>query len=164
VTVVAVISDTHMPRGARVLPAECLRRLAAADLVLHGGDVVTAGVLAELRTVGPPVEAVYGNMDDAELQATLPQERVVEVDGVRIGMVHIPGPRLGRSDRLRARFPRCDAVVYGHTHVPEVVRSGGTWILNPGSPTERRTSPVRSMLLLRIGHGELLDPELVPLG
>jgi putative phosphoesterase len=89
-------------------------------------------------------------MDEAELLARLPERRVVEVGGVRIGLVHAPGPRTGRGERLAAAFPRCDAVVYGHTHVPEVARVGRTWVLNPGSPTERRSAPAHSMLVLEI--------------
>jgi uncharacterized protein len=101
-------------------------------------------------------------MDEPALRETLPRERVVEVAGKKIGMVHIPGPRAGRDARLTAGFPECDAVVYGHTHVPEVERLDEVWILNPGSPTERRAAPVHSMLLLTI-RGSRLTPELVTL-
>lgn len=117
-------------------------------------------MLAELRALGPPVEAVWGNADEPELRASLPEELVVEVGDVRIGLVHVPGPRIGRDARLRARFPGCDAIVYGHTHQPQVERVDGVWILNPGSPTERRRSPARSLLLLEI-HEKTLRPELV---
>jgi uncharacterized protein len=150
-----------MPRGSRQLPQECLRRLESAELILHGGDVVAASVLEELRRLGP-VEAVAGNMDEPALLAELPERRVVEVAGVRIGMVHVPGPRLGRGERLAAAFPDCDAVVYAHTHVPEVSRVGAVWILNPGSPTERRGAPVHSLLMLEVDSGEI-RPELVTL-
>jgi putative phosphoesterase len=160
-TLVAVISDTHMPRGGRVLPRACVDRLKAADLVLHAGDVVDADVLGELERLAPVV-AVHGNMDRPDLVAALPRERVVEVDEIRIGMVHIAGPRLGREDRLVAKFPGCAAVVYGHTHVPQVELHDGVWILNPGSPTERRRAPERTMLELRV-EGDRLVPELVPL-
>jgi putative phosphoesterase len=101
-------------------------------------------------------------MDDASLRESLPRELVVEVGGARIGMVHVPGPRIGREERLSARFPGCDAVVYGHTHVPQVERHGHVWILNPGSPTERRSAPVHSMLELEIEAGEI-RPHLVTL-
>ncbi|HEV8250649.1 MAG TPA: metallophosphoesterase family protein [Gaiellaceae bacterium] len=161
-TLVAVIADTHLPRGARRLPAGCVERLRGAHLVLHAGDFVSAAFVAELESLGPPVAGVYGNMDEPALKETLPRERVVEVGGARIGMVHVPGPRAGREGRLAARFPGCDAVVYGHTHVPKVERAGAVWILNPGSPTERRTSPGHSMLLLRVDAG-VIQPELVPL-
>ena len=159
---VAVIADTHLPRGARRLPEACLARLRRADLILHGGDVVAASALEELRALGPPVEAVLGNMDDAELQRTLPVERVVEAGETRIGMLHVPGPAAGREARLAARFPDCHAVVYGHTHIPQVERFQHLWILNPGSPTERRRAPTHTMLVLRI-RGARIVPELVTL-
>jgi hypothetical protein len=162
VPTVAVIADTHMPRGTRRLPDACVERLRGADLVLHAGDVVTLRVLEQLRALGPPLEAVAGNMDEPALQAQLPKERVVEVDGARIGMVHVPGPRAGREARLAARFPDCHAVVYGHTHMPHVERFRHLWILNPGSPTERRSSPGHSMIVLRV-DGEEIEPALVPL-
>jgi putative phosphoesterase len=153
---IAVISDTHMPRGARVLPDGCLARLRAADLILHAGDLTGASFLDELRGIGPPVGAVFGNMDDALVQADLPERRVVEAGGARIGMVHIPGARVGRAERLAGWFPGCGAVVYGHTHVPEVARHGEAWILNPGSPTERRSAPARSMLELSVDGGDIV--------
>jgi putative phosphoesterase len=159
---VAVISDTHLPRGTRALPDECVRLLGGADLVLHGGDFVSAQFLEELQKLGPPVEGVCGNMDEPALKAALPQQRVVEVDGLRIGMVHDPGPRAGREARLAARFADCEAVVYGHTHVPQMERFQHLWVLNPGSPTERRSAPVHSMLVLRLRAGRI-TPELVTL-
>ena len=139
-----------------------MRLLRGADLILHGGDFVSAAFLDELRALGPPVEGVYGNMDEAAVRESLPRERVVDVAGRRIGMVHIPGPRAGREARLAARFPDCDAVVYGHTHVPQVERFQHLWVLNPGSPTERRAAPTHSMLLLTI-KGPRITPELVTL-
>ena len=159
---VAVIADTHLPRGSRRLPDECLRRLAAADAILHAGDLVAASVLEELRGFGVPVHAVHGNADEPALRRTLPKELVVELGGARLGMTHIPGPRVGREARLVTRFPGCDAVVYGHTHVAQTELVGGVWILNPGSPTEKRRSPGRSMLVLEIARGEI-RPEPVPL-
>ena len=160
---VAVIADTHLPRGSRRLPDPCVERLRTADLILHAGDVVAVSFLDELCALGPPVEAVFGNMDEPALKATLPKEHVVEAEGARIGMVHIGGPAVGREERLAARFRGCAAVVYGHSHIPQVERVGGFWILNPGSPTERRRAPNRSMLELRIVRGEI-EPTLVDLG
>jgi hypothetical protein len=149
-----------MPRGSRRLPDECLRMLAASDLILHAGDIVAASVLEELRALAP-VHAVHGNTDEPALKAALPETRVVEIAAARIGMVHEPGPAAGRAARLAARFPGCDAVVYGHTHLPEVTRHRSIWILNPGSPTERRRAPARTMILLDAEEGgirhELVD-------
>lgn len=150
-----------MPRGTRRLPAECLRRLDAAELILHAGDFVAAALLEELGRLAP-VEAVVGNMDEPALMELLPERRIVGVAGARIGMVHVPGSAAGRAARLAAAFPGCDAVVYGHTHVPEVSRVGDVWVLNPGSPTERRGAPAHSMLVLDVEAGEI-RPELVTL-
>jgi putative phosphoesterase len=139
-----------------------VRLISASDLVLHGGDFVTAEFLQELRALGPPVEGVCGNMDEQALKRTLPRQRVVEVADVQIGMVHDAGPKLRREARLAARFSDCEAVVYGHTHVPQVERFQHLWILNPGSPTERRSAPAHSMLVLTIRNGRI-TPELVTL-
>ena len=160
-TRVAVIADTHLPRGSRVLSSECLDELARADLILHAGDVTAAPVLELLREFAP-VQAVHGNMDDPELRAALPEQLVVEVDGSRIGMLHIPGPAAGRAERLVERFHGCDAVVYGHTHVPQLEQHRGVWILNPGSPTERRRAPQHSLIVLEVAETRL-NARLVPI-
>ena len=157
---VAVISDTHLPRGGRRLPDACVERLRSADLILHAGDVVTEDVLEKLEGFGPPVHAVHGNMDELALCERLPEARVDEVSGVRIGMTHDAGPRSGREERLVRRFPGCAAVVYGHTHEPQVARVEEVWILNPGSPTERRRAPYHTMLLLDVRDGRI-EPDLV---
>ena len=115
---------------------------------------MAASVFGELALFAR-VEAVRGNMDDLALKAALPEERVVEVECIRIGMVHIPGPRAGKEERLAGRFRGCDAVVYGHTHVPEVSRHENLWLLNPGSPTERRRAPSRAMLVLDVNAGRI---------
>jgi uncharacterized protein len=136
--------------------------LRGADLILHGGDFSSLAFLQELRAIGPPVHAVHGNADEPALREALPQQLVVEVEDVKIGIVHIPGPAAGREERLVRRFPGCGAVVFGHTHLPVAEQHAGVWILNPGSPTERRRGPFRSFLRLRVSGGEFA-PELVKL-
>jgi putative phosphoesterase len=161
---IAVISDTHLPRGARRLPEACVERIAAADLLLHAGDFSTLDVLRELEAIGPPVVGVHGNVDTADLRRLLPAERVVEADAARIGMLHDAGPRYGRLARLRDSFgERADIVVFGHSHMPLHERSDdGFQILNPGSPTERRRAPAHTMGLIRVAGG-LASCELIQL-
>ena len=161
-SLVAVIANTHLPRGSRRLPPACVERLRSADLILHAGDLVSLAFLEELRGLGPPVEAVHGNVDEPAVREALPSELRVEVGGVTIGLVHVPGQSLGRHERLVQRFPGCGAVVYGHTHVPECERRGRVWMLNPGSPTERRRAPTHTMLMLEIA-GHSIRPELIRL-
>jgi putative phosphoesterase len=154
---IAIISDTHMPRGARRLPDACVERIAAADLLLHAGDFMTLAVFRELEAIGPPVVGVHGNVDSAELRRLLPAERVVEAAGARIAMTHDAGVRPGRLERMRRRFDgRADAVVFGHSHLPLHERArDGFQIFNPGSPTERRRAPTHTMGLARLEDGQV---------
>jgi uncharacterized protein len=162
---VAVISDTHLPRGNRALPAACVERLRGADLILHAGDLVTADVVADLRALGPPVQAVHGNVDDEQVRRLLPSARMVDAGGARIAMTHDAGPAGGRLQRLRARFADADAVVFGHSHIPLHERDdSGFQIFNPGSPTDRRRHPVHTMGLERVGDDGDLSFELIELG
>ncbi len=139
-----------MPRGSRRLPDACVAILEESSLVVHVGDFTAPSVLAELEGISPVV-AVRGNMDEPTLRDALPDRRVAFAEGLRIGLVHDPGPASGRHDRLRSWFPDCDVIVYGHTHAPEVASHGGAWILNPGSPTERRRASAHTMALVRDG-------------
>jgi putative phosphoesterase len=159
VLTVAVISDTHMPRGNRRLPVEALRD---ADAILHAGDFMELSVLRELQGLGPPVHAVRGNVDSHELIAQLPLMRTVRFEAVRIGMVHDAGPRQGRLGRMRRRFPDAHAVVFGHSHIPLHEEQDGFQIFNPGSPTERRRAPRHTMGFAHI-DGDAVTFELIAL-
>jgi putative phosphoesterase len=151
---IALIADTHMPRGTRALPARCIDLLSSSDLVVHAGDWSTREVVEQIRALGPPVHGVVGNVDSAEVRAELPAETVLQVAGVALAVTHDAGPRVGRLARMRRRFPAADAVVFGHSHIPlHEWDENGFQIFNPGSPTERRRSPAHTMGLARIRDG-----------
>ena len=156
---IAIVGDTHLPRGSRVIPPECVERMRTSDLVLHAGDLSTAGVLEELRALGPPVAAVHGNVDSADVRRLLPERQVVDAAGVRIGLVHDAGPARGRLGRMRMAFHDCEAVVFGHSHIPLHEEEAGFQIFNPGSPTDRRRQPRHSM---GIAHVEEASPGARP--
>jgi uncharacterized protein len=150
-----VISDTHMPRRDRRLPDACVERLEAADAIVHAGDLMELEVLRALQALGPPVHAVRGNVDSSELQARLPLQRLLDFDGVKVGVLHDAGPRTGRLDRLSRRFPDARAVIFGHSHIPLHEEREGFQIFNPGSPTERRRSPVHTMGIATVENGAI---------
>lgn len=161
----AIVSDTHMPKGGRALPADCVERLRAADLILHAGDLIREEVLWELQAYGE-VAAVHGNVDDGRVRALLPAERIVELSGgVRIAMTHDAGPSQGRMARARRRFPDAHALVFGHSHIPlhETDPDSGFQLFNPGSPTERRRAPRHTMGVATVADGAVRF-ELVVLG
>lgn len=152
---IAVISDTHLPRGERRIPDTCLERLAGADLILHAGDFISVGTLEEIEAIGPPVAGVYGNVDSESVRRRLPTTRTVDADGVRIGLIHDAGSSRGRVERMQAVFPDAVAVVYGHSHIPLHEASNGFQLFNPGSPTDRRRQPSHTMGLARVDDGHV---------
>jgi putative phosphoesterase len=158
---IAIISDTHLPKGARRLPDGCVERLRTADVIVHAGDFSTIAVLHELQTYGRVV-AVRGNVDDAAVRAALPEAAAVEADGARFVVIHDAGSSRGRLERMRRRFAGTqggagvNAVVFGHSHIPLHERaSDGFQIFNPGSPTERRRAAHHTMGICRAAGGTL---------
>ena len=151
---IALIADTHMPRGRRELPARCVDLLRRSDLIVHAGDWSTREIVEHVRALGPPVHGVAGNVDSADVRAELPGETVLEIMGVALAVTHDAGPRAGRLARMRRRFPAADAVVFGHSHIPlHEQDETGFQIFNPGSPTERRRSPAHTMGIALIRDG-----------
>lgn len=148
-----VLSDTHLgPSTLERMPTEVWSMAEEADAVLHAGDVVHPVVLAALGERAP-VHAVLGN-NDHELVGRLPERLELELDGVRVAMVHDSGPTAGRAGRLRRRFPAAAVVVFGHSHQPlSEPGVAGQWLLNPGSPTERRRAPTHTCAWLTLDAG-----------
>ncbi len=162
-----VLSDTHMrPGSTRRLPPAALDHLRRADVILHAGDVVAGNVLVELAGFAP-VHAVLGN-NDTDLTGELPETLVLDIEGVRVGMVHDSGQAAGRARRLRRRFPEADVVVFGHSHIPwneagEVNQAGTTQLLlNPGSPTDRRRQPRHTLATLDLDGGRVVGAVIHP--
>ena len=138
------------------------RELRDADLILHAGDVCTASVLAELEQYAP-VTAVLGNNDDPDVAAwgAAPTAEL-DLDGLRVAMLHDSGPSSGRLARMRRAFPDADLVVFGHSHIPLDQSCYGLRIFNPGSPTDRRRQPHGTLGVLRIERGRLAEASIVP--
>jgi uncharacterized protein len=159
---VVVLSDTHAPRRWRTCPPAVAGYLRQADLILHAGDVCTASVLTELAEYAP-VTAVVGNNDDpsvAEWGASATAE--LDLDGLRVAMVHDSGARTGRLQRMRRRFPGADLVVFGHSHIPLDESAPGLRIFNPGSPTDRRRQPHGTLGVLEVDDGRLVAASIIP--
>ena len=157
---VVALSDTHVRRGGRkVLPQSAVQHLRKADAILHAGDVLEQWFLDDLAEVAP-VHAVLGNND---LDLDLPERQVLELAGVRVGMVHDSGNRTGREARMARWFPGCDLVVFGHSHIPLDARGHGQRLLNPGSPTDKRTQPHHTLALLDLDDGTIRRTRIVEL-
>ena len=164
---VALIGDTHLPRFGRQLPDPVLDALAHADRILHAGDITESFVLDQLAELAP-TDAVAGNNDAPELAERLGYARVVEVDRARIGLTHgHRGPGRTTLERAWRAFADVErplhAIAFGHSHQPMVDRRDGVWMLNPGSPTDRRRQPTFSFVWIEV-RGTSLTPQLVTFG
>jgi uncharacterized protein len=158
---VVVVADTHLKREwpKRRLPGPAVELVSSAELILHAGDITQPEHLEELARHAP-VQAVLGN-NDPELVGSLPETLLLDVAGVRIGMIHDSGPARGRERRLHERFPSAEVVVFGHSHIPWNARGHGDQLLfNPGSPTERRRQPHRTVGVLELEAGSVLDARI----
>jgi uncharacterized protein len=156
------LADTHAPRRWKSCPPRVAEHLHDADVILHAGDVCTAGVLDELSEFAP-VHAVLGNNDGPDVAAWGAQETLeLDLDGLRVAMIHDSGPADGRTARMRRRFPDADLVVFGHSHIPMDRTGAGVRIFNPGSPTDRRREPHGTMGLLRVERGRITEADILP--
>jgi hypothetical protein len=158
-----LLADTHVPRRARDLPAQVWAEVEKSDVVIHAGDWVDVTLLDAIEQRSRRLIAVYGNNDGAQLRARLPEIADVDLDGVRLAVVHETGGREGRERRCAQRFPDTDVLVFGHSHIPwDTTADTGLRLLNPGSPTDRRRQPVATYMTARVTRGRLTDVELVP--
>lgn len=174
---IGLISDTHSAGSGRDLPRAVFDALAGCDLLLHCGDLESIGALDYLEELAP-VLAVRGYEDPVEAGERLANvSRIVEVEGVRIGMVHdiqwpppaiattpdgtgLIWPERGLRELLEKKFGGAvDVVVFGDTHEEMVEWREGVLFVNPGSPTYpgRRHAPrsLGTVAVLDISDGEI---------
>src|SRR4051812_44950976 len=165
---VALVSDTHLPRFGKVLRPDFVASLEAArvERILHAGDWTTPLAVDLLEQLAP-VDGVAGNNDGPELHERFGTRRVLDLDGLRIGITH-GHLGIGRTTEERARNLFAGenglaAIVFGHSHIPVIRRpSAGPWLINPGSPTDKRRQPAYTWALLEAAGGSIARAELVP--
>jgi putative phosphoesterase len=156
-----LISDTHVPRRARDLPAALWSAIDQADVVIHAGDWVDVSLLDRLEARAARLVACYGNNDGPALRARLPEIARTTLDGLRLAVIHETGQATGREKRCAAMFPDTDVLVFGHSHIPwDTTASSGLRLLNPGSPTDRRRQPDHTWMSAHISDGTLHDVTL----
>lgn len=149
---IGVISDTHLPRRGRDLQPVLLKTLEKVDLILHAGDFTTLSVLQRLQGLAP-VKAVYGNIDSEDLKEILNESEQFCLEGLNIGLIHGFGSKGTTKSRAAEAFPFAQCIVFGHSHLPGIEISGRKLLLNPGSPTDKRSSPFPTYGLLSLKPG-----------
>ncbi len=145
-----VLADTHIEHGSlkEQLPVELIALLKEADMVIHAGDFVTRAAYDELSGICS-LEAVHGNIDDAELKEVLPAQKVIELESLRVGIVH--EAMLSLQDTTGARYLAkemgVDVLIFGHIHKP-VIEKSDVLLICPGSPTVPRLSEPSAVELI----------------
>lgn len=124
---IGLISDTH-----GLLRPEAVTFLKGSDRIIHAGDILSAAILEKLAGIAP-VTAVRGNNDSGAWADALSLSEVLEVDGVRICVLHDLAQL--DVDPAAAGFR---VVVTGHSHRPVVNERDGVLYVNPGSAGPRR--------------------------
>lgn len=162
--IIAVLSDTHIPERSKALPEYLTPFLKGVNCILHAGDVTEWWVLEELSQFAP-VYAVSGNMDAPYVHTRLPAKRVVELEGVRIGLVHGHGSPEEAERMALTSFTdeNVQVIVYGHSHRPLLMWRREFLLMNPGSPTDRVFSPCLTLGRLEVVSGRVIRGEIVRL-
>lgn len=156
-----LISDTHLPARAKKLPVAVWDAVDQADVVIHAGDWVSVDLLDELESRAQRLVGCWGNNDGAALRARLPEVARVELDGLSVAVVHETGSAKGREERCERAYPDVDLLVFGHSHIPwDTTTPRGLRLLNPGSPTDRRSQPFCTYQTAVIESGQLKDVAL----
>ena len=148
---ILVISDTHLTNPGE-LPAALVDVARSSDCIVHAGDFTGLQIYEFLAGLGR-LEAVRGNSDEPALRGILPIKRVVEIDNVKIGVIHGTGAPFGMARRAAAEFEDVNAVIFGHAHRPVRDTIGGILVMNPGSPTSNRFLPNNTYGLLSVNGG-----------
>ena len=155
---IAAVSDTHLPKFGRALPRALVDGIGAGriDLIVHLGDSGEPFVPALFEALGP-FDAVAGNNDGSELAARFGRRKLLKLEGVLVGLTHGDLGLGGTTpERARGAFAgeAVAAILFGHSHVPLVERvPNGPLLVNPGSPTDKRTQPRYSWALLEVDRG-----------
>ncbi len=156
---VGVISDTHIPNRAKKIPGKIIELFSDAALILHAGDIVDKSVIEELETIAK-VEVVKGNMDEPDIP--FPVKKVLNVEAIRIGLIHGFGSPFGIRNRIRKEFDEIDIIVYGHSHKPYNKTENGVLFFNPGTPTDKIFALYNSVGILEI-KGDSVKGQIIRL-
>lgn len=159
---IGLISDTHIPDRAKIIPQKVFDAFDGVDLILHAGDLTSLKVIEELEKIAPVI-AIQGNMDRAK-GISLPIAKTIETEGLKIGIAH--GEVYPRADTQQlvyiAKELDVDILVTGHSHQPKIEQTDGVLLLNPGSPVVPRLAD-RTVMILEINN-KAVDVEIIKIG
>lgn len=161
---IGLLSDTHSFLDERIFQyfAEC-------DEVWHAGDFGSMAVIDRLRAF-KPLRGVYGNIDNAQIQAEMPLDLRFECESVPVFMTHIggyPGRYIPRVRKiLTENPPRNGLFICGHSHILKAMpdRQLGFLHLNPGACGNEGWHQVKTLMRFVLDKGVIRELEVIELG
>jgi putative phosphoesterase len=150
---ILVISDTH---GDTNKAEKAIRSNKGIGLIIHLGDYFRDA--QKLSDLFPdiPIEYIYGNSDF--MVEDVPAEKMLDICGKKIFITH--GHRYSVKwdyEKLfrKAEELHADMLLFGHTHIPDIVERGKYYILNPGSTSDPRDDSDESYAIIDIDGGKV---------
>lgn len=125
---ILVTSDTH---GNYMAPVATLEE-SGAEMLIHLGDEINDAHTLDL-VIDIPILKVPGNCD---LGAREPRELVETISGKKLLITHGDLYRVKSGlEKLKQRALdiKADIVLFGHTHIPMILKDNGILYVNPGS-------------------------------
>ena len=153
-----IISDTH-----GLLRPEVFEIFSEVDRIIHAGDIGPPELLTELEAIAP-VTAVYGNTDDVELRARLPEVLQTRIEGLDFVITH--GDQFGSPtpELLYEAYPEAEVIIFGHTHKPLLVTLDVVvTVMNPGGAGQRRFKLPPTVGIMELEAGLPPRARLIPL-
>lgn len=150
---VVIVSDTHMPKKGNSLPEKLLKELETVDHIIHAGDWSTIEVYEKLASYAP-VTGIQGNVEEDEIMDKFPDKQLLTLNGYTIGIVHGHGSGKTTEGRAFDAFinDSVDIIVFGHSHIPLLRYFKKRLLINPGSPTDKRTNPYYSFVVMNLNE------------
>ena len=161
-TRIGLLSDTHS-----YLDANALEHLASCDEILHAGDIGDHSIIDRLESI-KPVQAVYGNIDDREVQSRYPEDLWLEREGFTIFMTHIGGAPPNYNPRVKKMLQQKspDIFICGHSHILKIARDPNRNFIyiNPGAAGNHGFHSMKTLVRFTLNQGEIENLEVVELG
>ncbi|MCA4898184.1 MAG: metallophosphoesterase family protein [Bacteroidota bacterium] len=159
---IGLISDTHS-----YLDPKVLEYFQSVDEIWHAGDIGEVSVTQQLQQL-KPLRAVYGNVDDKNLQALYPEDLWFDCEGLRIWMTHIAGAPPNYNPRTKKIFKEksADVLICGHSHILKVIKDPKYNLLyvNPGAAGNHGFHHIKTIMRFEILNKEIKNMEVIELG
>ncbi|MDG1278376.1 MAG: metallophosphoesterase family protein [Algoriphagus sp.] len=161
-TKIALISDSHS-----YIDHKTLTYLQDCDEIWHAGDIGSMEVMRQLPS-GKTIRAVFGNIDDTEIQESYPEWAVFSQEGVKVAMTHIGGkpPRYAKGVKQFLKEVQPQLFVCGHSHICKVEFDStlNCLYMNPGAIGQQGFHVMRTLLLFDLEQGQVKNLRVVELG